>query len=500
MDLEIHFGNLYAYIQDLVPLSYDDVERLKSTLVDCCFNYINSRQDSRSILTKKHKEGLHQLKVNHNLIISWPDKGSGVVFMDRKKYLEKMNAILCDETKFQKLIVQNDTSNNTKKQLTDPLKKIKQQGLISESLFEKLKPTGTTTLRIYGLPKIYENGLPLRQILDMTNSASHSTAKWLVKILKPLHREIVKHIVKDSFEYVNKIKDLRVENKSIISLDASSLFTNVPLLVTVDSICSEHNKTNIKTEVPVSTLKQLILRCTMNVNFQLTNEFYRQSDSVSMGPPLRPLLADFILSKVEGGPLINEISQSTFYSLYVDDTFIVLTDKINTIKILERFNNVHPSITFTLEKEHNDNISFLDILLTRKTDGTLKRSIHRKSTSVCQYTHFYSAVLLRYKRNPVKSLTHRSRWIFSEDTVEEKLSTIRNMLSMKAYLLKFINKSMMPTKKKSENVTVHKKPIFLKLRFLDNNISEIAKQRIRKCCKRRLPQPNCILYSTTTVS
>ena len=47
----------------------------------------------------------------------------------------------------------------------------------------------------------------------------------------------------------------------------------------------------------------LVLRCTMNVQFQFNNKYYRQIDGVTMGSPLGPLLADVFMAKLENGPL-----------------------------------------------------------------------------------------------------------------------------------------------------------------------------------------------------
>ncbi|VDO86026.1 unnamed protein product [Schistosoma margrebowiei] len=57
----------------------------------------------------------------------------------------------------------------------------------------------------------------------MNNSAYHNLAKSLVHILQPLHKEIVRHSVKDSFEFVDNIKNLSVKNKFMISPDLINL-------------------------------------------------------------------------------------------------------------------------------------------------------------------------------------------------------------------------------------------------------------------------------------
>lgn len=86
-----------------------------------------------------------------------------------------------------------------------------------------------------------------------------------MQIFKPLHKESVKHSVKDSYEYVSNIKNLSVKNNFMISLDVLSLFTNIPLLETVDFIYSEITGMYIETLIPISAIKQLIIRRTANI-------------------------------------------------------------------------------------------------------------------------------------------------------------------------------------------------------------------------------------------
>ncbi|KAA3677253.1 uncharacterized protein DEA37_0009321 [Paragonimus westermani] len=48
-----------------------------------------------------------------------------------------------------------------------------------------------------------------------------------------------------------------------------------------------------------SELKELLLRCTLNVQFMFSGELYRQSDGVAMGSSIGPLLADAFMGKLE---------------------------------------------------------------------------------------------------------------------------------------------------------------------------------------------------------
>ena len=46
---------------------------------------------------------LEELGKNRNLVITSPDKGRGVVIMDRSDYNRKMHALLSDQSKFRKI-------------------------------------------------------------------------------------------------------------------------------------------------------------------------------------------------------------------------------------------------------------------------------------------------------------------------------------------------------------------------------------------------------------
>ncbi|VDP57819.1 unnamed protein product [Schistosoma curassoni] len=124
-----------------------------------------------------------------------------------------MNSLLRDQTKFQKLGSWKNFNEKTERELTTTLKLLKQHQYISEHTYNTLKPSGTHTPRLYGLPKIHKPDAPLRPILDMANSPYHSTAKWLVKLLEPLQQELFMHSVKDVFEFVDTIKNMNINGK-----------------------------------------------------------------------------------------------------------------------------------------------------------------------------------------------------------------------------------------------------------------------------------------------
>ena len=100
-----------------------------------------------------------------------------------------------------------------------------------------------------------------------------------------------------------------------------------------------------------------------------------------MGSPLGPTLANLFLVYHEDKWLDNCPLQfrPKYYRRYVDDIFLMFESKNHVKKFLHYMNSRHPNIKFTCEEEINNNISFLDISITR-VNNKLITSLYRKKT------------------------------------------------------------------------------------------------------------------------
>ena len=81
---------------------------------------------------------------------------------------------------------------------------------------------------------------------------------------------------------------------------------------------------------------------------------------------------------------------------------------------MSHLNSVSPSINFTVEKEQEKKLPFLDVLVTRQEDGTLDTSIHRKKTHTDRYLAFTSHHPNHAKKSAVTSLVRRVRDVTSK--------------------------------------------------------------------------------------
>ena len=109
---------------------------------------------------------------------------------------------------------------------------------------------------------------------------------------------------------------------------------------------------------------------------------------VAMGSPLSPIVANLILEYFEERA-INELPHKPRWWLkFVDDVFSNWPhgeDKL--VEFQKHLNNQCDSIKFTLEREEDKSLPFLDVLITKKIDGSLSHQVYRKKTHTNIYLH-----------------------------------------------------------------------------------------------------------------
>ena len=122
-------------------------------------------------------------------------------------------------------------------------------------------------------------------------------------------------------------------------------------------------------------------------------------------------------------------NSSHVFLKYVDNCFVLLNSDCDIDHFLPVLNSLHLSIMYTIEDERNDFLNFLDVKCSRRSDGSFKTSVYRKSTYTGFYSTFYSFTHTRlYKVNLVKTLISRACKICTTDTLHLELCFIRNVL------------------------------------------------------------------------
>ena len=89
-------------------------------------------------------------------------------------------------------------------------------------------------------------------------------------------------------------------NEEYVSYDVESLFTNIPVIETIDyiinEICVNHK---IKPMCKKLIFKRLLLKLTTESTFIFDTKLYRQIDGCTMGGPLSVVFSDIFMTKME---------------------------------------------------------------------------------------------------------------------------------------------------------------------------------------------------------
>ena len=109
--------------------------------------------------------------------------------------------------------------------------------------------------------------------------------------------------------------------------------------------------------------------------------------------------------------------------------------------LFHHINNLHQNIKFTMEKESNGQLAFLDTLL-KKNKGKISVLVYRKLTHTDQCLHYSSHHQTSCKESVVSSLFNREYSIITnKDDLHKENARIYQVLKENGYQESIINKT-----------------------------------------------------------
>ena len=99
--------------------------------------------------------------------------------------------------------------------------------------------------------------------------------------------------------FVSEVTRLHTLNKFMVSFDVESLFTNIPLIESINLAVDYIMKGNPDIKLGRENLTKLFFFATARTHFSFLGNFYDQIDGVAMGSPLAPVLANLFMGHHE---------------------------------------------------------------------------------------------------------------------------------------------------------------------------------------------------------
>jgi len=180
---------------------------------------------------------------------------------------------------------------------------------------------------------------------------------WLAVFIKQiLHESLEKTVghVTNSRQLVEELSGFIIESDhAMISLDVTSLFTNVPIDLALESISRRWNSISQITSIPEEEFKDAVKFVLDSTYFMFNNVCYRQTYGTPMSSPLSPIIADLVMQDLETAALESLPFNLSFYYRYVDDIILISSGFFeNSLNLmLQTFNSQHGRLQFTMKTE-----------------------------------------------------------------------------------------------------------------------------------------------------
>ena len=110
-------------------------------------------------------------------------------------------------------------------------------------------------------------------------------------------------------------------------------------------------------------------------------------------------------------------------------------------QFLYHLNSQSDHINFAMEIQENNLLPFLDVLITRKNDGSLTHQVYRKKTHTDKYLHASSHHVPSKKLGIIKTLCNRVVQIVDNERLEKELNHLRRDLQHNCYNIGDINRA-----------------------------------------------------------
>ena len=408
----------------------------EETITDINVKTLNYIKKCKKLKPSRNIECTKRYLKENNLLAVPFDKGIGICLMKKEDYHSKLDEIL-RLPQFEKLTKPRKNAKNPvlkeEERIVSILKNLRNEGKIDIPLYTKLKPRGSQPARLYGLAKVHKTEIPTRPVLSMPGSSYYKIGVQVAEWLKSVPEC---QINSSSKAIADSLKDIHLDaDEELVSFDVSSLYTNVPVLEAID-VCTDllYNGEHHPPPVDRETFKILAQISSCNVVMSTHDGYYKQTDGLAMGSPPAPHLANGWMNGYDS--TIGEGAR--IYFRYMDDIIRdikkdCITDKLNEI------NSMHPSLAFTIEREQDGSIPFLDMRIMN-SNGYLTSTWYNKPTDTGLILNYHALAPKRYKRSVVSGFVHRihracSTWMHFHSSLEKA----KRILEKKQYPPSFYN-------------------------------------------------------------
>lgn len=347
--------------------------------------------------------------------------------MKKSEYIDLSNNILLDQEYY--VVLPRDPTSTFQQKANKLISKLKNDSMLDDAHAGKFTIYNAKPARFYGLPKVHKPQLALRPIISSLQCPNSKIAQLITDILTKAYSRDNQYYITDSFQFADFVNNFVLpENFVLISLDVTSLFTNIPLQLVLDSVDRRWPHIRTHTAITKSRFLELISFVFDTTYFTFQDKYYKQIYGTPMGSVVSPIVAQYVMDDFLDQCLPQLPFEMPFIKKYVDDIICAVPqDSIDLT--LNIFNNVHPRLQFTIEREVDNAVPFLDTLVIRE-GRSIKTDWYVKPTASGRYINYHSYHSTKMKINVVLNMRsrilHISHPIYKLNNLKKLYDTMRH--------------------------------------------------------------------------
>ncbi|CAJ0949522.1 unnamed protein product [Ranitomeya imitator] len=357
--------------------------------------------------------------------------------MDKLHYKNEVYRQLGDPTTYKKLS-HNPTTiiQNTIKTTLD---EFQTRGILDGKTRDFLTKKHPITPVIYILPKIHKDlhNPPGRPIVASTDSVLAPISIYLEKILTPLIRN-TRSFLLDTGAFLQIIRDITPvpSNAILVSFDVKDLYTSIPHTNGIHSTRWLLSNNNMSPDL--IDLCCTLLSIVLNNNFFLFEDsYYLQTKGSAMGSNVAPPYANAYMAHYEDTLIYtHELFRNHVltWKRYIDDVFCIWKGDLDSLQTFFQFlKTAWPGLDFTMTHDFHQ-ISFLDTLVNKDTNGNLSTDLYSKPTDRNSLLHYDSFHPPNMKKSIPKSQLNRVTKIVSDPvSKDQRMSEMKSKFRERGY-------------------------------------------------------------------
>lgn len=487
-DTQYNDNSIVKLPSNFTPSPYQDeeLERMVNKI-----KHIRIRKKKvKSNLTPELKAALESLlqKVQDGrIVIKSADKGDITVIMSRKFYHNMCMNELSKENFYKHIGIVDPTEKII---LTVNSFAVKYKNILTPKEYQYITERKYSMAYFYTMPKLHKS----TQISNMLKNSSEyvnlndftgiiegrpivggpcfytsGLSEMVDIILKPII-PLIPHILRDSFDLINRCTKTFSEDATLGSADIKALYTNLTFELVLKAV--EYWVTKFTAHIPllqrfsIAFINEALKIILENNFFCFDDKFVQQIKGFAMGTKAAVQCANLAVAylEVKMFDLLPTIYPQDFvdfiirnYFRFLDDIFHAWLKHFDVRQFYDVFESLDENLKFIFSPLSTE-VNFLDIAFNI-TDGQLVMDIYHKPTDAYNYLNYQSCHPSHTRDNIALSLAKRIVQVVSVSADRDRrLDELKCNLESRGHPSKTINfafsKIMQPKREKSENPIV----------------------------------------------